>query len=326
VKFSRRSILSAGAATAVTGVLAGCRSDSSGDARPPSSEPPDPPDARCAVQFFTPAEAATVEAITARLIPGDADDPGAREAGVVHYIDCLMAVGGFAEPIYTLPPFIAPDDVDDDDIQLPSGLNWSDVAPLVRDGDPGNEPPPGITEILDPDTIESLRDDTVDSTTYGVLPLPLRTFDRYGWQSFAMPPELYRNALRALDDHCRSDFGGRFVDLDDDQQDEVLGSLEDGSAPGFDLPTADGFFEMIRRHTIEGMFADPIYGGNRDYAGWKLIGYPGAYRAWTAVELRTEGTRRPPQGLEHLPRSHPGESDGPPRVVAGVDEMVEHRP
>lgn len=250
-RWSRRRLLSGGAAAGLAGALAGCRSQDGDDAGAPrSSEPPDPPDARCAVQFFTPAEAETVEAITARLIPGDADDPGAREAGVVHYIDCLMAVGGFAEPVYVLPPFVAPDELDDDEIELPGGLRWSDVGPFVRDGDPGNELPAGVEEILDDDTLESLRDDSVESTTYGVLPVPLRTFDRYGWQSYAMPPDLYRTALRALDEYCRTEYDGRFVDLDEQQQDEVVGALEDGSASGFDLPTANGFFEMIRRHTI----------------------------------------------------------------------------
>ena len=27
---------------------------------------------------------------------------------------------------------------------------------------------------------------------------------------------------------------------------------------------------------MEGMFADPIHGGNRNKAGWKMIGFPGA--------------------------------------------------
>jgi gluconate 2-dehydrogenase gamma chain len=26
---------------------------------------------------------------------------------------------------------------------------------------------------------------------------------------------------------------------------------------------------------MEGMFADPIYGGNKDKVGWKWIGFPG---------------------------------------------------
>ena len=55
------------------------------------------------------------------------------------------------------------------------------------------------------------------------------------------------------------------------------------------------------------MFADPVYGGNRDYVGWDLIGYPGAQRAWTAREM-THGPNpnRRVQGLREMPPMHPG--------------------
>ena len=56
--------------------------------------------------FFTPEEAATVEALTARILPGTPDDPGAREAGVVTYIDHLLShENGFPEKTYLSPPF-----------------------------------------------------------------------------------------------------------------------------------------------------------------------------------------------------------------------------
>jgi gluconate 2-dehydrogenase gamma chain len=38
---------------------------------------------------------------------------------------------------------------------------------------------------------------------------------------------------------------------------------------------AKEFFSMLWQNTGEGFFADPIYGGNRDFAGWKLVGFPG---------------------------------------------------
>jgi gluconate 2-dehydrogenase gamma chain len=55
------------------------------------------------------------------------------------------------------------------------------------------------------------------------------------------------------------------------------------------------------------MFADPIYGGNRDYAGWKLIGYPGAQRAYTPEELRNGPNNRRVQGLRDMPAMNPGQ-------------------
>ena len=41
-------------------------------------------------QFFTPEEAAEIDAISARIIPSD-ETPGAREAGVVYFIDRALA-------------------------------------------------------------------------------------------------------------------------------------------------------------------------------------------------------------------------------------------
>ena len=304
----------------VAQAVVGCSEDAP-PSRLDSAEPPDPPDARCAVRYFTPSEAHILDAVCARILPGDANDPGAREAGVVGYIDCLMAVGGFAEPVYLQPPFVAPDD-DPQEIELPDGISWSEVGPLIVAGDPGSEQlPEGAEQAIGEEGLTELRDDSIESTSFGVIPIPKGQFDRYGYQSLAAPPELYRRGLRALDDYCSRTHGASFVDLSEDVQDEVVTALEDDSADGFSLPSAQGFFEMVRRHTIEGMFADPIYGGNRDFAGWRLIGYPGAYRAWTAVELRTEGARRPPQGITQLARTHPGEEgdEGGPPAVANPD-------
>lgn len=97
-----------------------------------------------------------------------------------------------------------------------------------------------------------------------------------GPQSPTLPTERYRVSIAALDDYCKAQFAGKsFVALDAAQQDQVLGGLEKDEIK---LKGASGkeFFEAILQNTMEGFFADPIYGGNRDMAGWKLIGFPGA--------------------------------------------------
>jgi gluconate 2-dehydrogenase gamma chain len=97
-----------------------------------------------------------------------------------------------------------------------------------------------------------------------------------GPQSPIVPKERYRISLAALDDYCKARFAGKvFVALTAVQQDQVLSGLETGEIK---LNNGDGklFFETILANTIEGFFADPIYGGNRDMAGWRLIGFPGA--------------------------------------------------
>jgi len=96
-----------------------------------------------------------------------------------------------------------------------------------------------------------------------------------GIQSPVTPAQHYRRALTALDKHCRNSFNGKsFAALTAEQQDSLLKGLETGA---FKLEGADGkaFFELLYQNTMEGFFADPIYGGNRDMVSWKLIGFPG---------------------------------------------------
>jgi gluconate 2-dehydrogenase gamma chain len=58
------------------------------------------------LRTFTPHEARTVEALTARILPGTPEDPGAREAGVTTYIDNMLAYQeGFTETTYREPPY-----------------------------------------------------------------------------------------------------------------------------------------------------------------------------------------------------------------------------
>ena len=74
---------------------------------------------------------------------------------------------------------------------------------------------------------------------------------------------------------------GRSTSCEPRQQDEILKALEQGEV---ELPSLSSklFFDLLWRNTEEGFFADPLYGGNKDKVGWKLIGFPGvpsgAYR------------------------------------------------
>src|ERR1700756_1644636 len=119
--------------------------------------------------FFNHDDAATVDAFTERLMPGAPGKPGARDAGVLNYIDLALA-GAYA------------------DLQ-----------------------------------------------------------------------DFYRRGLAQLDAYCRKTHGQSFVRLAAAQQDEVIRALEEGKTGGFTWPTAQAFFNTIRTHTMEGMFADPVY-------------------------------------------------------------------
>jgi len=136
------------------------------------------------IENLTAAEADMLEAICARIIPSDANGPGAREARAAHFID--RGLGG------------------------------------------------------------ALKESR----------------------------EAYRAGFAAFDRYCRSSRGAAFVDLSTRDQDSVLMDVESGSATGFTGSSA-AFFNMVRTHTLQGTFGDPFYGGNANFVGWDLIGYPG---------------------------------------------------
>ena len=112
--------------------------------------------------------------------------------------------------------------------------------------------------------------------------------------------DFYRSGLTQLDAHCHAQYKRGFAALQPDQQDEVVGALAAGKAEAFTWPTAQAFFRTLRTHTMEGMFADPVYGGNRDFAGWRLIGFPGSQMEYTEADLKSDKafTRVPITGLQ----------------------------
>src|SRR5699024_10433449 len=98
--------------------------------------------------------------------------------------------------------------------------------------------------------------------------------DQQGYQLDYTPAELYRVAINDIDAHCQDAFGKAFADLDTDEQDDLLHKIEDGDIDLEHVPS-DVFFEFLWQNTMEGFLSDPMYGGNRNFVGWELIGFPG---------------------------------------------------
>jgi len=82
---------------------------------------------------------------------------------------------------------------------------------------------------------------------------------------------LFLDGLANLDVFALRTQGIAFSSLTADKQDAVLTAIDNNQAPNL-----RGFFNRARRLTLEGMFGDPVYGGNKNFAGWDLIRYPGA--------------------------------------------------
>jgi gluconate 2-dehydrogenase gamma chain len=118
-----------------------------------------------------------------------------------------------------------------------------------------------------------------------------------GWQMGA-PSAVYRVAIAAIDRWANATYGKPFAALDPATQDQALQALEDGKADLGGGADAKAFFALLLQNVIEGYFADPIYGGNRDMGPWRMIGFPGArydLRAW--VSRYGEAYPLPPVGL-----------------------------
>ena len=97
-----------------------------------------------------------------------------------------------------------------------------------------------------------------------------------GYQLPLTPAQLYRAGIEATNAHCRKTYGKSFDRLDAAQREDVLVGLSSAKI-SFDsgLPVRV-FWTTLYQTVVEGMFSDPIYGGNRNKAGWRMIGFPGA--------------------------------------------------
>jgi gluconate 2-dehydrogenase gamma chain len=179
--------------------------------------------------FFTPEEAAAVEALVDRLIPPDPETPGGKDIGCAVFIDRQLAGPyGNAAGLYWSPPY------------MPASSLFGPQGPLT-------------------------------------------------------PAQLYRRTLAALEEHVRAASAGKtFAQIEDSEKDKIIAGMEDGSLQLQGI-AAKPFFDALLQDTRQGFFADPVYGGNRDMAAWKMIGFPGArydYRDW--VERHNERYPHPP--------------------------------
>jgi gluconate 2-dehydrogenase gamma chain len=187
--------------------------------------------------FFTPEEAAIVDAFVDRLIPTDDLGLGAKDAGVTTFIDRQLT-----------GPY--------------GGHDW-----LYMQG-----------------------------------PFSSTSLPTQGLQSPLTPRQQYRQGLAALETYCKTSFSGRgFAQLNIDEQEKLLTGMERGEVtlPNF---SSKMLFSAIHSNTLEGFFADPIYGGNRDMAGWKLVGFPGVrYDYRNVMEKPNQAYSLPPVAMQGRP-------------------------
>ena len=96
-----------------------------------------------------------------------------------------------------------------------------------------------------------------------------------GYQLPLTPAALYRAGIAAANAACIKTYGKSFDKVTADQRQEFLVGLQGGKVAFENGPPARVFFATLYANVMEGMFSDPMYGGNRNKAGWKMIGFPG---------------------------------------------------
>jgi gluconate 2-dehydrogenase gamma chain len=159
---------------------------------------------------------------------------------------------------------------------------------------PGSVPAREAFETLtatEADLLEAIVGRLIPTDQYGPGAREARAahyIDRALGGALASSREAYASGLAALDRYARISRGKPFVELSASDQDSVLIDVEAGSAtatPGANFQGSSAqFFTMVLNHTRQGTFGDPYYGGNANFVGWDLIGYPGVRTSVTAAD------------------------------------------
>ena len=149
--------------------------------------------------------------------------------------------------------------------------------------------------------LEAIADQLIPADEHGpgaVDAHAVRFIDRALGGALADSLDAYRSGLAAFDRYCRSSRGGSFTSLSHTDQVSALIDVETGAATGAGagfVGSSAAFFGMVHDHVLQGTFGDPYYGGNANFVGWDLIGYPGVRTAVTENDqLRLEANELPP--------------------------------
>ena len=118
-----------------------------------------------------------------------------------------------------------------------------------------------------------------------------------GSQIRILRKDLFLMGLAALNTYSNKNFDAKFIDLESEQQDEVLTAFSEDKAPEVSKVRSSIFFSLLRTLTIEGVYADPLYGGNKDMQGWAMRKYPGTRLSFTQEIQNSDFVQLDPESL-----------------------------
>lgn len=145
---------------------------------------------------------------------------------------------------------------------------------------PKDDNGPGAIELGVPYFIDSQLAGEFGSNAKEYMQGPFKdakNSDRY--ETIMSRGEMFIEGLRTMNKYSQKKFDDKFPNTDEKNQDKIIQALEDGKIKIHGV-SSEMFFSLLRQMTIEGAYADPLYGGNKDMQGWKMREYPGAQSAY----------------------------------------------
>lgn len=161
---------------------------------------------------------------------------------------------------------------------------WAFVISACDQLIPADHVGPGAVELGVPQYIDRQMQTPYGDASRWYMEGPFQKgTPEFGYQSKLTPKEQYRLGIRAINAYCRVHFSGKtFSELSAAQQTSILKHMETGEIRD-ELDFKTFFSGFLLENVMEGYFCDPMYGGNKDMAAWKMIGYPGVradYLEW----------------------------------------------
>ena len=180
-----------------------------------------------------------------------------------------------------------------------SADEWTTLNALVDRLIPADEEGPGALEAGVAEFIDRQMDTPYGHGQLWYMHGPFKEDlpALFGYQLHLAPRDLYRSALALVEKASQQLHGKAFSALDSAAKDEFLKQMESGSLKMEPVPSA-AFFSQLLQNVHEGYFCDPKYGGNKDMAAWRMVGFPGAradYMDW--VEQYGKAYPLPPVSL-----------------------------
>jgi hypothetical protein len=207
-------------------------------------------------RFFTRSERATLNALCDRILPRDGD-PGALALDAPRYIERLLAAFDHPVPrIFAGGPF--------------SGRN---PFPNSSDGTPSRKRPRNSFKHFLP--LTRVQDIRWRAELFGSAAVSGADFNDAVLGPLVGLRDVYRTGLARVNEVATMVAGAPFARLTDTRQDDVLAALDMAGVLQPDARRGGTFLDLLIRHTLEGCFSVPEYGGNNRRRGWRLIGLEG---------------------------------------------------